>query len=85
MRKLVVVAMPEAAIKIVSLDDSTPEPLPLGEWMCWSEEIVPLVGQLLSNGVLADEIVFFGPQVFVQPFMDKLKKITSIPVVLGDM
>lgn len=85
MSQLVVVAFPQAAAKIMLIDENQQGDSP--NWMCWGHELITEVPKIIqeSNAEITSVLVF-GPVTYVQVIAEGLQNVLpNITVEIGDM
>ena len=81
-RELVMVAFPQAAIKMVVLEDG----IAIDDCMCWPPELVQCVTAAISKyNPSIKKIMIMGPISYIRNFESTLKRFTAVPIELGAM
>lgn len=81
-RELVMVAFPQAAIKMVVLEDG----ISIDDAMCWPPDLVPCVTSAIERYKPSiKKIMIMGPISYIRNFKQTLKRFTSVPIELGAM
>lgn len=85
MSQLAIIAFPQAAAKIMLIDDDLKENG--ASWMCWGHELITEVPRIVQevDGEITS-IIIFGPDNYVTVIAEGLQNILpNIQIQVGDM